>query len=223
MWIDQDSIMNGHVPGNLPVLDGKNWSKWSVQMRALFGFQDVYEVVQNGIEEPTASTPDAQRQVWKDLKKKDCKALFFLHQCVDSAHFEKIAAATTSKEAWDILAKACSGDDRLKKVKLNALKRQYELLQMEDNERICDYFTRLLRIVNQMQEYGERFKDQDLVEKVMRTLTPRFDGRVAAIEEARDLSEMKIEQLQASLEAHELKMNERSPARLQDQALYASK
>ena len=88
-------------------------------------------MVQNGIEEPTASTPDAQRQVWKDLKKKDCKTLFFLHQCVDSAHFEKIAAATTS-------------DDRLKKVKLNALKRQYELLQMEDNERICDYFTRLL-------------------------------------------------------------------------------
>ena len=180
-------------------------------------------VVQNGIEEPTASTPDAQRQVWKDLKKKDCKALFFLHQCVDSAHFEKIVAATTSKEAWDILAKACSGDDRLKKVKLNALKRQYELLQMEDNERICDYFTRLLRIVNQMQECGDRFKDQDLVEKAMRTLTPRFDGRVAAIEEARDLFKMKIEQLQASLEAHELKMNERSPARLQDQALYASK
>ncbi|KHN15546.1 hypothetical protein glysoja_048861, partial [Glycine soja] len=151
---------------NLLVLDGKIWSKWSVQMRALFGFQDVYEVVQNGIEEPTASTPDAQRQVWKDLKKKYRKALFFLHQYVDSAHFEKIAPATTSKEAWDILAKACSGDDR---------------------------------IVNQMQERGERFKDQDLVEKVMRTLTPRFDGRVAAVEEARDLSEMKIEHLQASL------------------------
>ena len=46
---------------------------------------------------------------------------------------------------------------------------------------------------------------------------------VTVIEEARDLSEMKIEQLQASLEAHEPKMNERSPARLQDQALYASK
>ena len=61
-------------------------------------------------------------------------------------------------------------------MKLNTLKRQYELLQMEDNERICDYFTRLLIIVNQMQECGDRFKDQDLVEKAMRTLTPRFDG-----------------------------------------------
>ena len=111
----------------------------------------------------------------------------------------------------------------LKKVKLNTLKRQYELLQMEDNERICDYFTRLLITVNQMQECGEKFKDQDLVEKVMRTLTPRFDGRVVVIEEARDLFEMKIEQLQASLEEHELMMNERSPIKLQDQALYASK
>ena len=74
-----------------------------------------------------------------------------------------------------------------------------------------------------MQECGEKFKDQDLVEKVMRTFTPRFDGRVVAIEEARDLSEMKIEELQASLEAHELKMNEKSPVKLQDQALYALK
>ena len=57
----------------------------------------------------------------------------------------------------------------------------------------------------------------------MRTLTPRFDGRVATIEEARDLSEMKIEELQTSLEAHELKMNERSPIKPEDQALYASK
>ena len=68
-----------------------------------------------------------------------------MHQCVDSAHFEKIAAVTTSKEAWDILAKACSGDEKLKKVKLKTLKRHYELLQMENNERVCDYFTRLLR------------------------------------------------------------------------------
>ena len=161
--------MNGHIPGNLPVLDGKNWSKWNVQMRALFGFQDVYEVIQNGVEEPKATTSDAQRQALKDLKKNDCKTLFFLHQCVDSAHLEKIATATTLKEAWDILAKACFGNDKLKKVKLNTLKRQYELLQMEDNERVYDYFTRLLRIVNQMQECGEKFKDQDLVEKVMRT------------------------------------------------------
>ena len=68
-------------------------------MRALFGFQDVYEVIQNGVEEPKATTSDAQRQALKDLKKNDCKTLFFLHQCVDSAYFEKIVIAITSKEA----------------------------------------------------------------------------------------------------------------------------
>ena len=80
-------------------------------MRALFGFQDVHQVIQNEVEEPKATTSDAQRQALKELKKKDCKALFFLHQCVDFAHFEKIATATTSKEAWDILVKAFSGGD----------------------------------------------------------------------------------------------------------------
>ena len=120
--------MNGHIPGNLPVLNGKNWSKWNVQMKALFGFQDVYEVVQNGIKEPNDVLSDAQKQASKELKTRDCKTLFFLHQYVNSTHFEKIASAISSKMTWDILAKSCSGDDRLKKMKLNTLKRQYELL-----------------------------------------------------------------------------------------------
>ncbi|MCI60707.1 hypothetical protein A2U01_0081963, partial [Trifolium medium] len=36
--------------------------------------------------------------------------------------------ATTSKDAWDILQKSYGGDAKVKKVKLQALKRQYELL-----------------------------------------------------------------------------------------------
>ena len=85
-------------------------------MKALFGFQDLMEVVENGAEPPKDGVSDSQKA--KELKKRDCKALVILHQCVDDSHFEKIAAAGSAKEAWEILNKAYARDDKVKKVKL---------------------------------------------------------------------------------------------------------
>jgi len=56
-------------------------------------------------------------------------------------------------------------------------------------------------------------------------LTPRFDHIVVALEESKDLDKMKIEELQASLEAHELKIADRIKEKVKgsafDQALQA--
>jgi len=46
-------------------------------------------------------------------------------------------------------------------------------------------------------------EDSRIVEKVLRTLTPRFNHIVVAIEESKDLESMIVEELQNSLEAHE--------------------
>ena len=56
---------------------------------------------------------------------------------------------------------------------------------------------------------GETLKDQDFVEKVLRTLSSRFDYVVAAIEESKDFAEMKLDELQCSLEAYEQRIKER--------------
>ena len=68
------------------------------------------------------------------------KTLFLIHQCVDPNIFEKIQASSSAKEAWDILAKCYTGGDKVRKVRLRSLRRQYNLLQMEASERIIDYF-----------------------------------------------------------------------------------
>ena len=127
-------------------------------MKALLGFQDVYEIVTSGYQEPSVSATEAQRSTYKDLKKKDCKALFLIHQCVNDANFEKIANATTLKEAWDILIKSYEGAEKIKKAKLQTLRRQYELLAMEETESVAEYFTMILTLTNQMKCYGEQIK-----------------------------------------------------------------
>ncbi|GAU39052.1 hypothetical protein TSUD_396570 [Trifolium subterraneum] len=213
---------NSSLPSNLPILDSKNWDQWCIRMNVIFGFQDVEDLVKNGYNALAADATEAQQTTFREVKKKDCKALFLIHQCVDSANFEKISSATSSKQAWDTLNNAHGGGDKVKKVRLQSLRRQYELLGMMDKESIGDFFTRLQTLVNTMKNLGDQISDQQVIEKVLRTLNSQFDHIVVAIEESKDLSTMSLNELQSSLEAHEQRLKERKESKnQQEQALYA--
>ncbi|WVZ26234.1 hypothetical protein V8G54_004778 [Vigna mungo] len=112
----------------------------------------------------------------EEFKRKDDRALLIIHQCVDDMHFEKIQNAASAREAWNILVGYHAEGEKVKKVKLQALRRQYEHLLMEDGDK--------------------------------RSLPPMFDHIVVAIEESRDLEKLKIEELQSSLEAYEMRSRE---------------
>lgn len=60
-----------------------------------------------------------------------------------------------------------------------------------------------------------------MIEKILRTLPQRFDVIVVTLEETRDLSKMKLEELQGSLEAFEQRVNERGGDKTTEQALQA--
>ncbi|KAK2363545.1 hypothetical protein QL285_088517 [Trifolium repens] len=213
---------NGGMSTKLPVFDGKNWNRWMKQMIVLFGAQDVLELVTEGYVPVAADATDTQKLAQKDTKKKDQRALFYIHQCVDENVFEKIADSTTSKGAWDILVRCYGGDASVKKVKLQSLRKQYENLNMKNNEKVSEYISRVIVITNEMKACGETLSEQVIIEKVLRSLTPQFDYIVVAIEHSKDLSTMRVEELQSSLEAHELRMTERTSEREAEQALKAS-
>jgi len=59
-----------------------------------------------------------------------------------------------------------------------------------------------------MKTNGETHSEQTKVEKILRSLTPRFEHVVAAIEEVNDISKMTIRLLSSSLQAHEQRMND---------------
>ncbi|XP_019418440.1 PREDICTED: uncharacterized protein LOC109329227 [Lupinus angustifolius] len=212
---------NNEFAMNLPILYGKNFDRWRTQRKAIPGFQEVFEVVLNGYQEIGVNATEAQRSTYKEAKRRDCKALFLIHQCVDSANFEKIDAATTSKEAWEILDKSYEGVAKIKKVKLQTLHKQYELLQMDESETISKYMTKIMSLANHMRSYGEEIKEQTVVEKVLRTLIPKYDHIVVVIEESKNLEDYKVEELQGSLEAHELRLKERNLDKGGEHALQA--
>ena len=94
-------------------------------MKALFGSQERWELVTDGYVEPTieqeATYNMPQKNMLKDQKKKDKKALFLLYQWVDKSTFEKFAKANSSKEAWKTLDIFFKGVDRVKMVQLQTL------------------------------------------------------------------------------------------------------
>lgn len=212
---------SGSSPASLPILDGKNYCKWCIQMRVLLAYQEVLEIVSDGVEALPENSNDDQRLAHKEATKKDRKALFLIHQCVDSGNFDKISSANSFKEAWDILNKSYAGADKVKRVRLQSLRREYENLVMEENETAAAYFTRFQTLVNLMKNCGETFTELQLVEKVLRSLTQKFDYIVCAIEESKDLSDLKMDDLQSSIEAHEQRLNARIKDKAPAQALQA--
>lgn len=86
----------------IPQFNGKNYDYWAIIMKALFYAQYLWEFVENGYQEPVDTiTYNALTQAEKDLlkenKEKDSKALFFIFQGVNERIFPRIKAATKSK------------------------------------------------------------------------------------------------------------------------------
>lgn len=190
-----------------PRLTKDNYDSWSIRVRAILGSQGVWEIVDGGFEVPGEDERLVLVQVYEKNKKKDQHALSIIHQCLDDAMFEKVASASTSKEAWEILKNSHQGVDKVKKVRLQMLRGEFEAIHQKASESISDYFTRVLSVVNQMKRNGEGVEDVRVIEKILRSLDRRFDHVVVAIEETKNLEMMSVDELNGSLRVHEERMN----------------
>ncbi|CAB4315215.1 unnamed protein product [Prunus armeniaca] len=99
------------------------------------------------------------------------------------------------------------GSQKVISLKLQSLWREFDNLLMKENESIQVFFTKVSGIVNQIRSYGDTILDKKIVEKTLRSLPPKFDHVVAAIEESKDLAALSLHELIGSLEAHEKRIN----------------
>ncbi|RDX84116.1 hypothetical protein CR513_34885, partial [Mucuna pruriens] len=79
---------------------------------------------------------------------------------------------------------------------------------MEDSKSIANYFDKIQELVNAMKAYKKKVTDQQMADKILRTLPPEFDYVVAAIEESKNLDTMEVEELQHSLKVHEMRKHQ---------------
>jgi len=142
--------LGGMMQGTLPVFDGKLFDDWRIKMQAIFGYQDVAEVVFDGLPELGSKAIHKEKRNYKGLQKLDSKAHFLLYQCVDAKVFNRISKAEIAKEIWDILVKTYRDGDKNKQVKMQTLRRKFECLTMEESDTVTEYFDKVQEHVNAM-------------------------------------------------------------------------
>ncbi|GKF53775.1 hypothetical protein Tco_0160685, partial [Tanacetum coccineum] len=125
----------------------------------------------------------------------------------DESIFSRIASATTAKQAWTIMSTEYQGSSKVITVKLQSLRREFETSAMKNHEYVQDFLARVSTVVCHMKSYGEQVSHETMVAKVLRSLTPKFDHVVAAIEESNDLSKFSFNESMGSLQAHEARIN----------------
>jgi hypothetical protein len=113
----------------------------------------------------------------------------------------------TAKEIWDSLKQKYQGTARVKRAQLQALRKEFEVLHMKNAESVNDYFGRTLTIANKMRIHGEQMNDLVIIEKILRSMTSKYDYVVCSIEESNDLDTMSIDELQSSLLVHEQRIS----------------
>ena len=95
---------------------------------------------------------------------------------------------------------------KVKNVKLQNLRTDFENQKMKDNETVDSFMTQVMNGVNQLREYGEDLLDQRVIEKLLRCFPKKFEAVVVPIEEFKDLRQMHIDDLTGSLIYHESRM-----------------
>ena len=73
-------------------------------MKALFSSQDIWDLVENGFQEPTNAAAynalsQAKRDLLTDNRKKDAKSLFCIFQAIHESIFPRVAIAMKSIQA----------------------------------------------------------------------------------------------------------------------------
>ena len=120
--------------------------------------------------------------------------------------FHRISHITIAKEAWEILETTYEDTKKVKNTKLHMLTTQFEELKMSEDESFDSFYSKPNEVVVSKFNLGEKTEDSKIVRKILRSLPESFHAKVTAIEESKDLDDIKVQGLIGSLQTYELSL-----------------
>jgi hypothetical protein len=164
------------IPIQYPTLSETNYGIWAVKMKIILRSLGVWSVIEGG-------DIDAD---------KDQGAMVAISQAVPDDVMMAIAEKQTAKEAWDALREMRVGEDRVKKARVQVLKRQLNKLHMEDSETINEFSMKLTTLVGEIRSLGTKLDDSEVVEKLFSAVPDRFLQIIGTIEQFGDIENMSV-------------------------------
>ena len=113
--------------------------------------------------------------------------------CVVSPdEFHRISHTTIAKEAWEILETTYEGTKKVKDTQLQMLTTRFEEHKMSKDESFDSFYSKLNEVVVNKFNLGEKTEDSKIVRKILRSLPKNFRAKVTAIEERKNLDDIKV-------------------------------
>ena len=165
----------------------------------------VWDAVEVGWTKPEVakSTWDKTALAVANANSKSLNAIFY---GVSPDEFHRISHVAITKEAWEILETTYEGTKKMKDTKLQMLTTRFEELKMSEDESFDSFYGKLNEVVIGKFNLGEKTEDSKVVRKILRSFPESFHAKVSAIEESKDLDEIKIQELIGSLQTYELSL-----------------
>ncbi|GAV73617.1 UBN2 domain-containing protein [Cephalotus follicularis] len=139
----------------------------------------------------------------------NAKAKHIIICAINSNDFNRISSCISAKEMWDGLEVTYEGTNQVKEAKISMLVREYEMFTMNENEDIKYMFSRFTNIINALQALDKTYSNNEMVRKILRCLPRSWMPKVTAIEKAKNLNVLPLEDLLGSLMTHELSMQKK--------------
>ena len=127
------------------------------------------------------------------------KALNAIFCGVSPDEFYRISYIIVAKEAWEILETTYKGTKKVKDTKLQMMTTRFEELKMSKDKSFDFFYSKLNEVVVSKFNLGEKTEDSKIVRKIIRSLPESFRAKVTAIEESKDLDDIKVQELMGSL------------------------
>ena len=98
------------------------------------------------------------------------------------------------------------GTKKVKDTKLQMLTTRFEGLKMSEDESFDSFYSKLNEVIVSKFNLGEKTEDSKIVRKILRSLSESFRAKVTAIEDSKDLDDIKVQELVGFLQTYEMSL-----------------
>ena len=181
--------------------DHETFSWWKTKMYThIMGLdEERWDVLEDGVGDlvldEEGATIDKKKHTpsQKKLYKKHREIRGILVDVLPHKEYMKMSYKSTAQAMFTSLCSNYEGNKKVREAKTIMLVHQYELLKMKDDESIQDMYSRFQNLLSGLQILKKSYVASDHVNKILKSLPARWRPKVTAIEEAKDLNTLSVE------------------------------
>ena len=211
--------MAGSSDLRTPQFNGSNYDFWSVKMETILIAFDLWDVIEIAHKNPEADSKSAgetsedskaseeKLSASKEIRIKNAKALSIIQGALSDELFPRIRNEKTARGAWEILKREFRGDNKVRAVKLQAERAEFEYMRMTEGESLDHYLAKFFEVINNLKSLGEDVPETRVVQKLLMSLSRKYKSIVSIIEETKDLDTLRCEEVIASVKVYDKREN----------------